>query len=492
MAHRRTAGPRATPFAACAARSEGRISHYARARLTPRIRLHLAWTHMITTTSTTNNTGAASTPGTYPYPDAGGNVDALYSKLTRRIIPLILVCYFFGYLDRVNVGFAKLQMVSDLQLSDAAYGVGAGLFFVGYLLLQIPAGWLVRRVGVKKCIAGSMIAWGVVSIATLATRDQMMFYALRFLLGVTEASFFPAVIAYFSVWFPSRRLSRVMALLFLAMPLGVVIGGPLSGWIMDATHGGFGLRGWQWMFLIEGLPAVLLGLYLMVSVAERIEDARWLSDAEKRMVHEEMAAEAEGKRASLGDALREPTLWLLFTTSFLYNVGNYGLIFWMPTMIKALGTLSNFAVGMINAVPYLVASVAMVLNAQHSVRTGERRWHTAVPVIAGGVALLASVGMHAHPVLAVACLTVGVAGIMSTLAMFWSLPSRILAGEAAAGGAGFVNIGAAIAGFVGPSIMGYLKGLTGSTEIGVALLALTLFSAAALILAIPRRFMGRA
>ncbi|WP_321932013.1 MFS transporter [Paraburkholderia guartelaensis] len=444
---------------------------------------------MTTTTTTASHTEAAATAA---HTDAGGNVDALYRKLTRRIIPLILVCYFFGYLDRVNVGFAKLQMVTDLQLSDAAYGVGAGLFFIGYLLLQIPAGWLVRRIGVKQCIAGSMIAWGVVSVATLATRDQTTFYALRFLLGVTEASFFPAVIAYFSIWFPSRRLSRVMALLFLAMPLGVVIGGPLSGWIMDATHGGLGLRGWQWMFLIEGLPAVLLGVVLLATVTERIDDARWLSDAEKRMVHAEMAAEAEGKRASLDAALREPTLWLLFATSFLYNVGNYGLIFWMPTMIKALGTLSNFAIGVVSAVPYLVASVAMVLNAQHSVRTGERRWHTAAPVIVGGVALLASVGMHTHPVLAVACLTVGVAGIMSTLAMFWSLPSRILAGDAAAGGAGLVNIGAAIAGFVGPSIMGYLKGLTGSTEVGVALLALTLFSAAALILAIPRRFMGRA
>jgi MFS family permease len=419
------------------------------------------------------------------------DIDALYSKLARRIIPLIVVCYFFGYLDRVNVGFAKLQMVTDLHLSEAAYGVGAGLFFVGYLLLQIPAGWLVKRIGVKQCLAGSMLAWGVVSIGTLATRNETTFYALRFLLGVTEASFFPAVIAYFSVWFPSRRLSRVMALFFLAMPLGVVIGGPLSGWIMDAAHGGLGLRGWQWMFLLEGLPAVLLGLVLLATVTERVDDARWLSEAEKRMVHAEMAQEAAGKRAHLGAALREPTLWILFATSFLYNVGNYGLIFWMPTMIKALGALSNFAVGAISAIPYLVASIAMVLNAQHSVRTGERRWHTAVPVIVGGVALLASVGVSAHPVLAVACLTIGVAGIMSTLAMFWSLPSRILAGEAAAGGAGLVNIGAAVAGFVGPSIMGYLKVLTGSTEIGVSLLALTLFCAAALILSIPRRFIGR-
>lgn len=434
--------------------------------------------------------GHAGNPGG-TYADQRVDVDALYRKLTWRIIPLILLCYFFGYLDRVNVGFAKLEMVSDLGLSEAAYGVGAGLFFLGYLLLQVPAGFLVQRIGVKKCLAGSMLTWGLVSVATLLTSDQTSFYVLRFLLGVTEASFFPAVIAYFSIWFPSRRLSKVMALLFLAMPFGVIVGGPLSGWIMDITHEGFGLRGWQWMFLIEGLPAVLLGLYLMRAVTERVDDANWLTDAEKRTVHAEMATESEGKRESLGPALREPTLWLLFATSFLYNVGNYGLVFWLPTMIKALGQLSNFQTGLISAVPYLVASVAMVLNAQHSVRTGERRWHTALPVLIGGVALLASVRVQAQPVLAVACLTVGVAGIMSTLAMFWSLPSRILAGTAAAGGAGLVNIGAAVAGFVGPSIMGYLKGMTGSTETGVALLAMTLFAAAALILMIPRRFIGR-
>ncbi|WP_407655403.1 MFS transporter [Burkholderia alba] len=423
---------------------------------------------------------------------ATSGIDALYARLSRRIVPLILVCYFFGYLDRVNVGFAKLQMMADLHLTDAAYGVGAGLFFIGYLLLQVPAGWLVRRIGVKRCLTGSMIAWGVVSVATLATRDTASFYVLRFLLGITEASFFPAVIAYFSMWFPSHRLAKVMAYLFLAMPLGVIIGGPLSGWIMDMTHGSFGLRGWQWMFLIEGLPAILLGVYLLVRVTERIEDATWLTDVEKRLIRAEMAQEATGKRTQLGAALREPTLWLLFAISFLYNVGNYGLVFWMPTMVKALGDLSNLAIGVVSAIPYLFASVAMVVNAQHSVRTGERRWHTALPVVIGGGALLASLGAQAHPVVAVACLTVGVAGIMSTLAMFWSLPSRILAGEAAAGGAGLVNIGAAVAGFVGPTLMGYAKSMTGSTELGVALLALTLFAAAALILSIPRRLMRRA
>jgi len=416
--------------------------------------------------------------------------DEVYRKITLRIIPLILVCYFFGYLDRVNVGFAKLQMVTDLGLSEAAYGVGAGLFFIGYLLLQVPAGYVVNRVGVKLCLSASLILWGVVSVATLLTSSQTTFYAFRFLLGVTEASFFPAVIAYFSIWFPSFRLSKVMSLLFLAMPLGVIVGGPLSGWIMDATHGGYGLKGWQWMFLLEGVPAILLGLYLLFNVAESIENAKWLTESEKAVVKSEMSGESKDKQTSLLPALREPTLWLLFSISFLYNVGNYGLVFWMPTIVKAMGSMSNLQIGVVSAIPYVVAAIAMVANAQHSVKTRERRWHTAVPVVVGGFALLGSVATQATPVLSVACLTVAVAGIMSTLAMFWSLPSRILAGTAAAGGAGLVNIGAAVAGFAGPSIMGSLKQLTGNTSVGVGLLAVTLFLAAALILAIPRRYIS--
>ncbi|WP_321906086.1 MFS transporter [Paraburkholderia tropica] len=424
--------------------------------------------------------------------DSPLDADAVFGKITRRIIPIILICYFFGYLDRVNVGFAKLQMMSELHISEAAYGVGAGLFFVGYLLLQVPASALVKRLGVRACLGGSLIAWGIVSIATLATRDQTTFYVMRFLLGLTEASFFPAVIAYFSLWFPSFRLAKVMSLLFLAMPLGVIIGGPLSGWIMDATHGGFRLDGWQWMFVIEGLPAVVLGFVLFFSVVNRIDDARWISSDEIAVVKRELANEAPGKQHALLPALKEPTLWLLFAISFLYNVGNYGLVFWMPTMVKALGTLSNFQIGVVSAIPYLVAAVAMVVNAQHSVKARERRWHTALPVFIGGVALIGSVVAASLPVAAVACLTVAVAGIMSTLAMFWSLPSRILAGTAAAGGAGLVNIGAAVAGFVGPSIMGLLKELTGSTTTGVGLLAITLFAAALLILAIPARYIKAA
>lgn len=416
--------------------------------------------------------------------------DAVYRKIALRIIPLILVCYFFGYLDRVNVGFAKLQMVADLNLSEEAYGVGAGLFFVGYLLLQVPAGYFVNRVGVKACLAVSLFMWGIVSVATLLTSNEITFYAFRFLLGVTEASFFPAVIAYFSIWFPSFRLSKVMSMLFLAMPLGVIVGGPLSGWIMDATHGGYGLNGWQWMFVLEGLPAILLGVYLYFNVSESVDGANWLSESEKALVRSEMSAESQGKQSSLLPALREPTLWLLFTASFLYNVGNYGLVFWLPTMIKALGSMSNFQIGIVSAVPYVVAAIAMVANARHSVRTRERRWHTVIPVVLGGFALLGSVAAQGVPLASVACLTVGVAGIMSTLAMFWSLPSRILAGTAAAGGAGLVNIGAAVAGFVGPSIMGFLKQLTGNTSAGVGLLAVFLFLAGAVILSIPRRYMS--
>ena len=417
--------------------------------------------------------------------------DATYRKIVLRIVPFILVCYFFGYLDRVNVGFAKLGMVHDLSRSEAAYGLGAGLFFIGYLLLQVPAGYLVQLHGPRKCIAGSMIAWGLVSVATLLTRDEASFYALRFLLGVTEAAFFPAVIACFSLWFPSYRLSKVMSLLFLALPLGVIVGGPMSGWIMDATHGGYGLKGWQWMFLLEGLPAILLGLFATKAIVERPDGVEWLTPGEKALVLRELTQESRDKQTSLLPALREPTLWILFATTFLYNLGNYGLVFWMPSMIKSIGGLTNFQIGVVTALPYFVAACAMLINSFHSVKTGERLWHTALPLIAGGVALVASVTMRDVPVLSLLCLTVGISGIQCTLAMFWSLPSRVLAGTAAASGAGLVNIGAAIAGFAGPTILGLLGQLTGSNTAGVSLLAIGLFAAAGLIFAIPRHLMAR-
>ena len=417
--------------------------------------------------------------------------DATYRKIMLRIIPLILVCYFFGYLDRVNVGFAKLGMVNDLHLSEAAYGLGAGLFFIGYLLLQVPAGYLVQLYGPRACIATSMISWGIVSMATLLTRDETSFYVLRFLLGITEAAFFPAVIACFSVWFPSYRLSKVMSLLFLALPFGVILGGPLSGWIMDVTHGGYGLKGWQWMFLLEGFPAILLGLYAIRAIDERPEDAAWLTPDEKSLVQRDLAQEARDKQTSLLPALREPTLWILFVTSFLYNLGNYGLVFWMPSMIKSIGGLTNFQIGIVTALPYLIAACAMQLNSSHSVKTGERLWHTAIPLIAGGAALVGAVTTREAPALSLLCLTVGISGIQCTLAMFWSLPSRVLAGTAAASGAGLVNIGAATAGFAGPAILGVLSQLTGSMTAGVSLLAIALFAAAGLIFAIPRRLMAR-
>ncbi|WP_439392453.1 MFS transporter [Bradyrhizobium sp. PMVTL-01] len=417
--------------------------------------------------------------------------DATYRKIVLHIVPFILACYFFGYLDRVNVGFAKLSMVSDLGLSEAAYGLGAGLFFIGYLLLQVPAGYLVQLYGPRNCIAGSMLAWGLVSMATLLTRDEASFYALRFLLGVTEAAFFPAVIACFSLWFPSYRLSKVMSLLFLALPLGVILGGPLSGWIMDFTHGSYGLKGWQWMFLLEALPALLLGLFAIRAIVERPDDVTWLTPGEKALVQRELALEARDKQTSLLPALREPTLWILFATTFLYNLGNYGLVFWMPSMIKSIGGLTNFQIGIVTAVPYFVAACAMLLNSFHSVKTGERLWHTALPLIAGGIALVAGVTTRDVPVLSLLCMTVSVSGIQCTLAMFWSLPSRVLAGTAAASGAGLVNIGAAIAGFAGPAVLGLLGQLTGSMTAGVSLLAIALFAAAGLIFAIPRHLMAR-
>jgi MFS family permease len=422
---------------------------------------------------------------------ASARADALYRKVTRHIVPIVVVGYFFGYLDRVNVGFAKLQMLSSLHMSELAYGIGAGIFFWGYLLLQVPSGLLIHRIGARKCISIIMVAWGVVSMLTILTVGPHSFYVLRFLLGVVEAGFFPGVLLYFNYWFPSDRQAKIMSFLFLATPLGFVIGGPLSGVIMDFTHGALGLNGWQWLFLVEGAPAILLGLFLFAYLDDGIDQAKWLSESEKQMLKDNLLSEYQDKTESFVAALRAPILWLLVAICLLFNIGNYGLVFFLPTTIKEAGHLSVLTVSMLTAIPYAVGCVVMVGTAIHSERTGERRWHSALPPLVGFVALVLSTFYAHNPVIAMLFLTIGVAAVLALLAMFWGIPGRLLAGSAAAGGVGFINAWAAFAGFLAPVIVGWLTTLTGNTEAGVRVLAVTLLLSGLLVLAIPRRLLSR-
>ncbi len=421
----------------------------------------------------------------------GNLADSVYRKVTRRIVPALVLAYFFGYLDRVNVGFAKLQMLDSLHMTEFAYGVGAGIFFWGYLLAQVPCGLAIHRLGARRCIAAIMVVWGVVSMLMMLTQGSLSFYGLRFIFGIAEAGFFPGVLLYFNYWYPSSRQSIIMSLLFLATPLGVIIGGPVSGVVMQVMDGALGLQGWQWLFVVEAVPAVLVGVFLLFYLDDGIDQARWLTEPEKQVLKAGLAEESKEKKESFVAALKEPLLWLLVVITLLYNIGNYGLLFWLPTIIKETGAGSPLKVSVLSAIPYAVGCIVMNRNAAHSERTGERRWHAALPPIIGSVALAASTFLVGSPFTSLALLAVSVSGVLALLAMFWAIPGRLLAGSAAAGGIGFINSFAGLAGFLAPIIVGWLTSVTGNTAAGVRVLAVTLALGGLLVLVIPKALLSR-
>ncbi|AJG22834.1 MFS transporter [Cupriavidus basilensis] len=415
---------------------------------------------------------------------------AAFAKVTRRIVPFIVLCYFFSYLDRVNVGFAKLQMQQALGLSDVVYGIGAGIFFWGYMLCQVPSSLLIYRLGMRKSMAAIMIMWGLVSAATMLVSTPAEFYFARFMLGVTEAGFFPAAVMYLNKWYPAARQSKIMSILFLAMPLGMVLGGPISGALMSGTHDLHGLQGWQWMFLIEALPAIVLGLLVLRMLPESPQTAPWLTREEAAAITTTLSTENARKNTSFVAALKSPVLWMLMGICLLFNIGNYGLVFWLPTIIQSTGMQSPLEIALLTAIPYGVACVVMNRNAAHAQRVGERRLHAAVPLFVAAAAMWASTLFAHNTVMAMVFLTIGISGLMATLAMFWGLPGRVLAGTAAAGGIAMINSAASLAGLIGPVLMGGIKQSTGSISLGVLALAAMMLIAAVLILAIPRALMS--
>ncbi len=417
---------------------------------------------------------------------------ATYTKVAWRVLPLLFLCYIASYLDRVNVGFAKLQMLNDLKFSDTVYGLGAGIFFVGYFLFEVPSNIILHRVGARVWIARIMITWGVISGAMIFVDSAAMFYVMRFLLGVAEAGFFPGVILYLTYWFPSNRRGKITALFMTAIALSGVIGGPLSGWIMQSMPGVAGLAGWQWMFLVEAVPSLILGIATLAFLQDRVVDARWLEPNEKAFIAEQIAAEAGEKReASLAQTFSDPRVWLCSLIYFSFVMGLYGVGFWLPTIIKATGVQSVLNIGLLSAIPYLVAAVAMVWIARRSDQHRERRWHVAVPAFLGAIGLVFSV-IYAHDtVLAMAALTLATVGILTTLPLFWSLPTAFLRGGAAAAGIALINSLGNLAGFAGPYAIGWLRDFTHSTAGGMYMLAASLLIGAFLTLAMPARLVNK-
>ncbi|MGM3413122.1 MFS transporter [Ralstonia holmesii] len=419
--------------------------------------------------------------------DAATFESRTYAKVARRLIPFLMICYLGAYLDRVNVGFAKLQMLNDLRFSETVYGLGAGIFFLGYFLFEVPSNVILHKVGAR-----NMLTWAAISAGFAFVSTPTSFYVLRFLLGVAEAGFAPGVILYMTYWFPSQRRAKALSMFFMAIPLAGIVGGPLSGYILHTFHDVAGLAGWKWLFLIEALPSLLLGVAILLYLDNGIAQAKWLTDAEKALLERNVAGDNAQKTAhgSVGAFIADRRLWLLAAIYFCVVLGQYGLTFWLPTLIRKAGVADPLWVGVFTAVPYICAIVALPLVGMSADRRRERRLHLAVPM------LVAAAGFAALPLIgnvgaALVCLSIAAAGILSSSSQFWSLPTAMLGGMSAAAGIAAVNCFANLAGFFSPAIVGWLNDLTGKSTAGLIFISSAIVLGAVLVFFVPAKVVNR-
>jgi sugar phosphate permease len=412
-----------------------------------------------------------------------------YRKITIRLIPLIFVCYLFNYLDRVNVGFAKLQMLSQLKMSETVYGLGAGIFFIGYVLAGVPSNLMLRRVGARRWIAFIMAVWGALSASLLVVTTPTSFYVLRFLTGVAEAGFFPGLVLYLTQWYPPARRGRAVGLFMSAIPISGVLGGPLSGWMLQYFAAGQGgLAAWQWLYLLQGVPTVLLGIAVFVLLPDGITKAGWLTGGEKdALLHslEEGNASAQAsppKRAAIGDMLLNPSVWKFGAIYFSIQMGVYAINFWLPSIIQSLGIAKASVIGWLSAIPYFAASIAMIVVGRSADARRERRWHVSVPMAVGVAGLLLAARANGEIVTAMIGLTLATAGALTALAMFWPLPTAVLVGASAASGVALINSLGQVAGFVSPYVVGWIKDATHRTDIALYLLSSAMVIGALLVM----------
>jgi len=438
-----------------------------------------------------HSTTRAATPIPEPLAQDKGEQDRIYAKVTLRLISFLFIGYVFAFIDRTNVGFAKLGMQADLGFSEAVFGLGAGIFFVSYFLLEVPSNIMLGRFGARRWIARILITWGLLSMATLLVKTPMQFYAVRFLLGGAEAGFFPGVMLYLTQWYPAERRSRVITLFMAAIPVGSLLGGVVSGWILQHFASNSLMAAWQWLFLLEGAPAVLVGVIALWYLDDGIDQARWLSPAEKQMLKAHVAS--DGKQAmthSVAQAMRSPLVWLLAFINFAYLAG-VTLMFWMPSMLRDAGVKSTVTIGWMVAAPFALAVVGMLALGRTSDRLRERRWHTAIPGLASalGVALMPFAAGDANLLLMASLLAV--TGNVVANALYWNLPTALLSGSAALVGIAFINAFGQMAGFLGPTVFGKLFTATGSAATGLYLLAAMLALGSLAVLVIPRRLVNR-
>jgi MFS family permease len=416
-----------------------------------------------------------------------------YRKVFWRLMPFLMLCYVASYMDRVNIGFAKLQMQQELGFSETVFGLGSGIFFLGYFLFEVPSNILMHKVGARAWIARIMITWGLLSAAFIWVRSVPAFYGLRFVLGLAEAGFYPGVILYLTYWFPARWRGRVIAVLMSAIPVSSILGNPLSGWVMDAMNGLSGVAGWKWMFVVEAAPAVLIGIATLFYLDNSIAAAKWLEPEEKRVLEaaiaEDRRSQASGVHGTL-EAFKDLRVWFMCLIYFCFILGQYGLNFWMPTLIRTAGVRGATAIGVVSAIPYIVTLVMMNLLGHSADRRRERRWHLAVPALIGAAGFV--VAPTAPNVgVAIAALSLAAAGAITCAPLFWSLPTAFLAGAGAAAGIAVVNSVGNLAGFVAPYVIGWAKDATGSAAVGMYAIAGGLVVGAACALLTPARLVNR-
>ncbi len=413
-------------------------------------------------------------------------IDATFRKVAWRIVPLLMICYVLAFIDRGNVGFAKLQFMGQLGFSEAVYGLGGGLFYLGYSVFEVPSNLLLARVGVRLTLLRIMVLWGLCSAALALMTAPWHYYVLRSLLGAAEAGFFPGVLFYITTWIPASRRGEFTAYFMSAIAISGIVSGPMSGGILHGMDGVLGLEGWQWLFIAEGLPSALMGIVAYFTLSDRPETARWLTPRQLRIITGELEAERAAKaghsRTSFSSALRDRRLYVLLGMSIGLIAGGAGIPLWLPTIIRQAGITNVWTIGLMAACPYIVAVVVQQLIARHSDRVQERRWHAALPAAVCGMGWILLAAFNSNPWVALGILTIMTAGYLGATGPYWTMPALYLSGSAAAGGIALITTAGGIGAFFAPTIVGWIASQTGSLSYGLIFYGVIMIGGAILLL----------
>jgi len=420
----------------------------------------------------------------------------VYKKVIWKLIPFLCFCYIAAYLDRINVGLAKLNMLADVHLSEAAFGLGAGLFFVGYILFEVPSNLIMEKVGAKIWIARIMITWGILSGLTMFVSTPMQFYILRFLLGVAEAGFLPGVLYYLTTWFPTYYRGKIIALFMIGLPLAVIIGSPLSGWIMTTFDQAHGFKGWQWLFFLEAIPSVLLGILTFKVLPNHFSKAKWLNEQEKAIIATNLQKDLEGndsakEKHSFKDGFFNLNILKLGAINFSMLLCTYSMGFWLPTFVKSTGVTDVLHIGLLVAIPSIIALFAMLVIGRSSDKHRERRWHLVIPFVLGSIALFLTSMFSGNIVMTIALFSIAAIATTGTIPVFFSLPATFLSGTAAATGFALACSVANLAGLVSNTLVGYAIQITGKPEGALMVFAGCLLLSCLIVLSLPKKLVNK-